>query len=321
MNVQKPEEHSFEKILVGVDLSSGDSLVSEDLSPPTLQAVTRATRLALAHRAELHFFFALDLGPQTQRLIEMTRGLSDNVLDASRTTLKAIEEEAARQGIRTRSTVVFGKSWLELIRQSLRDGSDLVVVGTRHLGRLRGALVGSTGMRLLRKCPCPVWITQPDKDSRLDRILVATDFSPACRLALDMAASIAVLDEANLYLLHVLDLPREAHFGGLLEQRTEYRSNRDQLERDARAELNRHSSRLADERKPPPQVLLLDGKPDQIIREQVDELRIDLLVMGTMARTGVPGLIMGNTAERLLPVVDCSILAVKPPGYEPLIEA
>ncbi len=43
--------------------------------------------------------------------------------------------------------------------------------------------------------------------------------------------------------------------------------------------------------------------------------RIDLLVMGTVCRTGVPGFLIGNTAESVLQQVDCSVLAVKPEGF------
>ena len=41
----------------------------------------------------------------------------------------------------------------------------------------------------------------------------------------------------------------------------------------------------------------------------------DLLVMGTIARTGIAGFIVGNTAERLLPRIPCSVLAIKPEGF------
>ena len=41
----------------------------------------------------------------------------------------------------------------------------------------------------------------------------------------------------------------------------------------------------------------------------------DLVVMGTVARTGVPGFIMGNTAEMILNQIDCSVLAIKPSGF------
>jgi nucleotide-binding universal stress UspA family protein len=45
------------------------------------------------------------------------------------------------------------------------------------------------------------------------------------------------------------------------------------------------------------------------------QLEVDLVVMGTVARTGIPGLIMGNTAEAILEQLDCSVLAIKPPGF------
>jgi nucleotide-binding universal stress UspA family protein len=37
--------------------------------------------------------------------------------------------------------------------------------------------------------------------------------------------------------------------------------------------------------------------------------------MGTVARIGIPGLLIGNTAETILDQLDCSVLAVKPPGF------
>jgi len=52
-----------------------------------------------------------------------------------------------------------------------------------------------------------------------------------------------------------------------------------------------------------------------VIPELVKHKDIDLIVMDTIGRTGIPGMIMGNTAERLLDRVECSILAIKPEGY------
>ena len=37
--------------------------------------------------------------------------------------------------------------------------------------------------------------------------------------------------------------------------------------------------------------------------------------MGTMARSGIAGLLIGNTAERVLRKLPCSVLAVKPDGF------
>ena len=47
----------------------------------------------------------------------------------------------------------------------------------------------------------------------------------------------------------------------------------------------------------------------------IADLEADLIVLGTVARTGLSGLIMGNTAEEILDQAGCSVLAVKPPGF------
>jgi nucleotide-binding universal stress UspA family protein len=59
----------------------------------------------------------------------------------------------------------------------------------------------------------------------------------------------------------------------------------------------------------------LHGKPDDKIPECVDETEIDVLVMGTLARTGISGFVIGNTAENILQSINCSLVAMKPEGF------
>jgi len=44
-------------------------------------------------------------------------------------------------------------------------------------------------------------------------------------------------------------------------------------------------------------------------------LDASLVIMGTVCRTGIPGLIVGNTAEFVMNKLDCSILAIKPQKF------
>jgi nucleotide-binding universal stress UspA family protein len=57
------------------------------------------------------------------------------------------------------------------------------------------------------------------------------------------------------------------------------------------------------------------GEPEAVIPQFVVDEGIDLVVMGTVARRGIPGLLIGNTAERILRKLPCSVLAVKPDGF------
>ncbi len=64
-----------------------------------------------------------------------------------------------------------------------------------------------------------------------------------------------------------------------------------------------------------PQLHLIEGEPSDSIPELVATKSIDLLVMGTVCRTGIPGFIIGNTAEEVLSQINCSVLTLKPEGF------
>ena len=57
-----------------------------------------------------------------------------------------------------------------------------------------------------------------------------------------------------------------------------------------------------------------------MIPEMVAKKGVDLIVMGTVCRTGLAGFFVGNTAEDILQQVDCSVLALKPEGFVSPVE-
>ena len=68
-----------------------------------------------------------------------------------------------------------------------------------------------------------------------------------------------------------------------------------------------------------PEVHLADGHPAEGLCRMAESLQADVVVMGTVARVGVPGLLMGNTAEDVLSNLDCAVLALKPDGFESIV--
>lgn len=65
-----------------------------------------------------------------------------------------------------------------------------------------------------------------------------------------------------------------------------------------------------------PKTHLLKGPARTEIPALAKQLEADVILMGTVARTGISGFVMGNTAETILSQIDCSVLAIKPPGFE-----
>lgn len=57
---------------------------------------------------------------------------------------------------------------------------------------------------------------------------------------------------------------------------------------------------------------ILEGEPAERILEYVSEADIELVVAGSVARTGIPGLLMGNTAEMIFGALKTSVLTIKP---------
>ena len=192
---------------MGVDLSWGDRFVADELSEPNTEAVRQALWLAKLNAASIDFLYALDLSPKAQELISESSTDESKVLEQAKNRLAQLTAQAQAAGIAADGHVVVGKSWLELIRQVLRNQHDLVLVGTRHMGAIQGFLVGSTGIKLLRKCPCAVWVTQPRTGQEFDSILVAHDLRKVGDLALELGCSMAKLQHAQLHVVHAAEFP------------------------------------------------------------------------------------------------------------------
>jgi nucleotide-binding universal stress UspA family protein len=60
---------------------------------------------------------------------------------------------------------------------------------------------------------------------------------------------------------------------------------------------------------------MLKGEPGDLIPKLAARMEVELIVMGTVSRSGVAGFLIGNTAEMILRRVRCSVLTVKPDGF------
>jgi universal stress protein E len=303
----------FKNILVGVDLSEADRFVSDRLAAPSMAAVHRAMWLAKANSARVCFMYALDSSTMQptgdQQQIPEASQDRKTVVNHAQEVLSKLVDDARRQGVTAEHQVAVGKSWVELIRQVLRNNHDLLIAGTRRFGAFRSMLFGSTGIKLLRQCPCPVWITEPEPE-RLSSILVAHDLEPVGDLAMELGCSMAQRHDAQLHVFHALRFPEmDSMFPSRVssEDVVQFWAN---AEQHIAGQLNDFQLSKAAE------VHIEFGLAYAQILQLVERHKVELLVMGTVARTGVTGLITGNTAERLLPHIPCSVLAVKPKGFK-----
>ena len=63
------------------------------------------------------------------------------------------------------------------------------------------------------------------------------------------------------------------------------------------------------------QAHLLHGHVGEILPSFIETEEIDLVIMGSLARTGIAGLISGSTAEQVFYSANCAVVIVKPPNF------
>jgi universal stress protein E len=286
-------------------------------------ALTRAVSLARTNHARLTLMDVIGEVPSAAAEIEQRFGLDvDQLLhDRRREALEELIRPLQEPDTLVYTRVVSGVPFVEVIRAVLGSGYDLVVKPARAPEGLSERLLGSTDLHLLRKCPCPVWIDRPGSTVPYARVLAAVDpmrgeDEGCARLVMDLAISLAERESAQLDVLHTWRLEGESILRG-----GRARLPKAEVDLLVEEERRRHQERLqallADYGRglDDPNVHFVKGDAATGIREWAEQLHADVIVMGTLGRTGIPGFVIGNTAEEVLHTTDTSILAVKPGAF------
>ncbi|MEN0000167.1 MAG: universal stress protein [Pseudomonadota bacterium] len=228
-------------------------------------------------------------------------------------------------------TMLVGKAFFEIIQQVAQSGCDFVVKKAEPLSGMDRFLFASTDQHLLRKCPCPVWLQTENAPSRPKRILAAVDLdirdaaepetlAALNRRVVEAACMLADGPDAEVTILHAWEALGEGMLWAFTvdgdarataDNYVQEILNARQADMDAfRAELGK-----GDAKRPKLMTRLDRGAPQMVIHEQCRALGADVIVMGTVARTGLSGVFIGNTAENIINSLDCPVLAVKPDGF------
>ena len=215
-----------------------------------------------------------------------------------------------------RKVVVPGKDYVELVRTVQRDQIDLVVKSVDSHSRLANMMLGNLDLKILHHCPCPVLILKPSRRRVLRNVLAAVDPDAHTgeeqqlnREIMEAAASMATPTSAQLHVLHVLEKLGRVTGAHKEDIQTLHKALRDDVARKMVRLLDDHAHLSFKDH-------LRTGHPDAVIEKFIDERDIDLLVMGSVARSGVSGIVVGNTAEKILSRVNCSVMTLKPTGWQ-----
>ena len=291
----------FKNILVIYDESVG----AED-------ALNQATMLAEANAARLK---VVDLAEEGRLTFDRKR-------ERERRLMRMVPAIRTEHMGEVETRLLVGTPFLEVIREVLRGEHDLVIASAEGGSVVESVFFGSTVAHLIRKCPCPVWILKPGQTVPYGRILAAIDPKPNDPVSMKLntkimglATSLARASHGKLDILHVWDVigkDADTLSSEIPEQtRAAILATHQEAQKTLIASfLDQHDLSNVDH-----QLSLPRGRPERMIVDAVKREDIDLIVMGTVDHTGIPGFFIGNAAETVLEAVECGILAVKPDGF------
>ncbi|MDM8350734.1 universal stress protein [Pseudomonas sp. sp1636] len=206
------------------------------------------------------------------------------------------------------------QAWHENLHQTIvtvqqAEGCGLVIKQHFPDNPLKKALLTPDDWKLLRYCPAPVLMVKTDKPWTGGTILAAVDVGNADsehrtlhNSIVNHGYDIAALAKATLHVI-------SAHPAPMLSAADPVFQLKETIEARYREQCKAFQAEyaIAEER-----LHVAEGPADVLIPQIAHQLNTAVTVIGTVARTGLSGALIGNTAEVILDVLDCDVLVLKP---------
>jgi len=280
-------------------------------------AIRYAARLAVASGASITLADVVErMSGLARRLVPRGWNVPALARSQKRADLERTAASVRRLGLSPKVALLDGSPVKALVAEIVRGRHDLLVVAAPSSEQARPDK--TTATRLARQCPCPVLLVHGLRRRR-QRVLVAVDTGPWRGKATDalnatlVKAALRFVETlgGELHVMHAWEAygERIMRRGGLTPaELAQYVAEaREEVRRDLERTIAPFHDHVA-----PSHVHLERGDPRKVISAFAGRHRIDLIVIGTVGRTGLAGRVIGNTAEAVLAKAPCSVLVVRP---------
>jgi universal stress protein E len=199
----------------------------------------------------------------------------------------------------------------------LEDDYDLVIKGTHDHDVLKSMIFTPTDWHILRKCPCPVLLVKDHDWPQGGNIIAAVNAGSEQKHHLSLnqrviskALQMAKMLKAQTHLVNAypgtpvniaIEIPEF--------NPQEYNSTMKHHHMDAVSALAKQYD--IDEQ----HCHVKEGMPEDALPGLAATLDAEMVIIGTIGRTGFSAAIIGNTAEHVIDRLDCDVLAVKPADF------
>lgn len=288
----------------------GTILLATDLSARCDRALDRAVQLARQWQARLVAVTVVDPGTLSETRVraapQPSWGGDDNGPVAR--TLRQLRRDAAATDVDIVVRVEEGRVNETLARVAAEEGAGLIVTGIARSESLGRTVLGSTVDWLARHATVPVLVVRDRTHGAYRNIVLASDFSPSARFALERAAGLfagvpmTVFNAFEVPFLGMMDPKAQSAIAQGREAAT--REGQDFLASAALDPAQREAIRLHVEH----------GEPVRLTYEYARDHEADLIVLGTHGRSALFDILIGSIARRILETAATDILLVRNPA-------
>lgn len=224
------------------------------------------------------------------------------------------------EGLAAELEVVEGQPAEAIVERADAPDVAMVAMSTHGYGGLSRLVLGSVADKVMRSAPRPVFLTrcdgEPDMGFALRRILVPLDGSNLARAALPRAIELAVANNAQLTLLHVV-VPPPMVVGGVdgympIAMAQASADTVFELQASARSDLHALARELAARHGLRVRCEIRTGIVIDELVEAVGQLGVDLVVMATHGYGGLYRWAFGSVADQAVHACPSPMLVIRP---------
>lgn len=303
------ETTQVRRVVVAVSL---DPATPGEFSGGCLAAVRQAAELARGEGKALHLVHVVE--PPVGFPPEWLPTLLDDLAAAAREAMAKHEASLKADGIDVTGSIRTGEAWYEILAAAEQFDADVIVVASRRgsQGTVDHLLFGSTTLRLIRKSARAVFAVHPEHDGKIDRVVAAIDLGDVTPRVLSAAEALFAAFGARCWALHCISYPDDLKLARMTNAIALIKEHHNQQHAKAEVAIRERLGSNADHWA----IKLGHASVGEELEQLIAHEKIDVVVMGSVSRSGIRGLITGNTAERVLKRLNSSVWVVKPAGWE-----
>ncbi|KZN46463.1 universal stress protein UspE [Pseudoalteromonas luteoviolacea] len=287
-------------------------------------SLERSISLAKKTRAQITAFLSIyDFS------YEMTTMLSKEEREAMRLAVIKDREEWINElitdyvGLDIKAKVVWhNRPYEAIIEEVLNAQFDIVIKSTHQHDTLKSVIFTPTDWHLIRKCPTPVLLVKDQAWPEHGEIIAAVNavsdneqHQTLNKRIIKDALFICDLADASLSLVNTYP----ATPVNIAIEIPEF--NPSQYSEAVKKHHEDETWSLANEFNIAKETCIVEeGLPEDVIPAIAQKKSAELVVIGTVGRTGISAALIGNTAEHVIDSLDCDVLALKPDGYKSPLE-